>query len=144
MTLSQTRDDDMDDETLPERPLRITVQWDNEEHTLVRWDFIGAWDWNDFLAAQQASNDLINSVPHTVHIIGDVSRSAQLPPGAIARFRTFKRVDPENAGRVVLVGASIYIRTIVDIFRGMFPKTGGNFTFANSLEEARSELTAKR
>jgi hypothetical protein len=134
----------MDDETLPERPMRIIVQWDNEEHTLVRWDFIGIWDWNDFLAAQKASNALISSVPHTVHIIGDVSRSHHLPTGAIARFRTFKRADPENAGRVVLVGASVYIKTIVEIFRGMFPNTGGNFTFANSLEEARSALTAER
>ena len=124
--------------------MSINVQWDNEEHTLVRWDFIGMWDWNDFLAAQKASNDLINSVPHTVNIISDVSRSPHVPPGAIARFRTYRRVDPENAGRVVLVGASIYIKTIVEIFRGMFPNTGGNFTFANSLEEARSELTAKR
>ncbi|HSS95563.1 MAG TPA: hypothetical protein VLK33_00955 [Terriglobales bacterium] len=133
----------MDDEIIPEQSMSINVQWDNEEHTLVRWDFIGMWDWNDFLAAQKTSNDLISSVPHTVDIIGDVSRSPHVPPGAMARFRTYRRNDPENAGRVVLVGANIYIKTIVDIFRGMFPKTGGNFTFANSLEEARSTLTAK-
>jgi hypothetical protein len=124
--------------------MSINVQWDNDEHTLVRWDFIGMWDWNDFLAAQKASNDLINTVPHTVDIISDVSQSPHVPPGAIGRFRTYRRNDPANAGRVVLVGASIYIKTIVEIFRGMFPKTGGNFTFADSLEEARATLTAKR
>jgi hypothetical protein len=122
--------------------MSITVQWDNQEHTLLRWDFVEPWDWDDFLAAQKASNDLISSVPHTVHIIGDVSRSHHLPTGAIARFRTYKRDDPPNAGRVVIVGASTYIRTIVETFRGMFPKTGGNFTFANSLDEARSQLTS--
>ncbi len=123
--------------------MSINVQWDNEEHTLVRWDFIGTWDWNDFLAAQKASNELISSVPHRVDIIGDVSGSHQIPPGAIARFRTYRRDDPPNAGRVVLVGASAYIRTMVEIFRGIFPNTGGNFTFADSLEEARSALTSK-
>lgn len=128
------------DENIQGQNMSITVQWDNEEHTLLRWDFVETWDWDDFLAAQKASNDLIGSVPHTVHIIGDVSRSHHLPPGAIARFRTYKRNDPPNAGRVVLVGASTYIRTIVETFRGMFPKTGGNFTFANTLDEARSEL----
>ncbi|MEO8609079.1 MAG: hypothetical protein ABI690_14410 [Chloroflexota bacterium] len=120
--------------------MSINVQWDNEEHTLVRWDFIETWDWNDFLAAQKTSNALISSVPHKVDIIGDVSRSAYMPPGSIARFRTYRRDDPANAGRVVLVGANTYVKTIVEIFRGMFPNTGGNFTFANSLEEARSEL----
>lgn len=120
--------------------MSINVQWDNEEHTRVRWDFIGAWDWDDFLAAQKASNDLIKSVPHTVDIISDVSQSPHIPPGAMARFRTYRRDDPDNAGRVVLVGASVYIKTIVEIFRGMFPNTGGKFTFADSLEEARTSL----
>ena len=133
----------MHDENIPEQRMSINVQWDNEAHTLVRWDFIGTWDWNDFLAAQKASNDLIKSVPHTVDIISDVSQSQALPPGAIGRFRTYRRDDPDNAGRVVLVGASNYIKTIVEIFRGMFPNTGGNFTFADSLEEARSALTSK-
>jgi hypothetical protein len=119
----------------------INVQWDNDDHTLVRWDFVGEWNWDDFLAAQKASNDFINSVTHTVDIIVDVSKSQHLPPGAIGRFRTYRRDDPENTGRAVVVGASIYIRTMVDIFRGMFPNTGGNFTFANSLDEARSALT---
>ncbi|MBZ0286662.1 MAG: hypothetical protein K8I30_03540 [Anaerolineae bacterium] len=121
--------------------MSITVQWDNEQHIILRWDFIDPWDWNDFLAAQKASNALISSVPHTVHIISDVSGNHQVPPGAIARFRTYKRDDPPNAGRVVLVGASTYIRTMVEIFRGIFPNTGGNFTFADSLEDARAELT---
>lgn len=123
--------------------MTIKVQWDNEEHTLLRWEFMGVWDWDDFLAAQKESNDLINSVPHTVDIISDVSKSQHLPPGAIGRFRTYRRDDPENTGRVVLVGASIYIKTIVEIFRGMFPNTGGNFSFANSLDEARSLLAPK-
>jgi hypothetical protein len=123
--------------------MTINVQWDNEEHTLLRWDFMESWGWDDFLAAQKASNDLITSVPQTVHIIGDVSRTHASPAGAIARFRTYRRDDPPNAGKVVLVGASAYIRTMVDIFRGIFPNTGGNFTFADSLEEARAALTSK-
>ena len=122
--------------------MSIKVQWDNEEHTLLRWDFVGIWNWNDFQAAQKESNALINSVSYTVDIIGDVSQSHHVPPGAIGQFRTYRRNDPENTGRVVLVGASIYIKTIVEIFRGMFPNTGGNFTFANSLDEARSVLAA--
>jgi hypothetical protein len=120
--------------------MSINVQWDNEQHTLLRWDFIGVWNWDDFLAAQKESNDLITSVPHKVDIISNVSQSHHLPPGAIGRFRMYRRDDPENTGRVVVVGASIYIKTMVDIFRGMFPNTGGNFTFANSLDEARSVL----
>jgi hypothetical protein len=122
----------------------IKVQWDNEQHTLVRWDFLGVWNWNDFLAAQNESNTLIKSVPYTVDIISDVSQIHPVPPGAIGQFRLYRRNDPENTGQVVLVGANIYIRTIVDIFRGMFPNTGGQFTFANSIEEARSALTSKK
>jgi hypothetical protein len=120
--------------------MRIKVQWDNEQHTLVRWDFMGVWNWSDFLAAQNESNALIKSVSHTVDIIGDVSQIHRVPPGAIGQFRIYRRNDPDNTGRVVLVGANTYIRTIVEIFRGMFPNTGGNFTFADSLEEARSLL----
>lgn len=124
--------------------MSINVQWDKEQQTILRWDFMGVWDWDDFLAAQKQSNNLINSVAHTVDIIGDVTQSYHLPPGAIGRFRTYRRDDPKNTGQVVVVGASVYIRTMVDIFRGMFPNTGGNFTFANSLDEARSILNAKK
>ncbi len=59
--------------------MSISVQWDNPEQTIVRWDFDGEWTWEMFRKAQYASNQLILSVRHRVDIIGDVTRSPSTP-----------------------------------------------------------------
>jgi hypothetical protein len=122
--------------------MSITVTWDNSAHTTVRWDFVDHWEWEEFLLARQQSIALIQSVPHRVSVILEVSRSPSLPPGILGKFITYRRSDPTNMDQVVLVGMSRSVRTAVEMFNRIFPAAGGQVAFADTMQHARALLTA--
>ena len=122
----------------------ISVNWANEEQTIVRWIFDGPWTWQDFLDAQTQSNALLATVDHRVDIVGNLINSPSLPANALSAYKgVLKRAAP-NIGLIVLVGSSSFVKAMVrtfnSIFRGSAP--GTNFAFANSEAEA-FEVIAK-
>ena len=121
----------------------VNVSWDNAEHTILHWDFIDHWDWKEFLAAQQQTIDLMNTVPHTVHVIVDVSRAPGLPAGALGQLHNYRKSESPNAGRVVIVGMNQLVKAAVTMFLRIFPADWGTVTFANSVEEARIIVVSK-
>ena len=123
--------------------MAISVQWDNLEQTIVRWDFVGEWDWAMYLDAQRQSNMLIQSVEHHVDVIGDVSRSPLLPKNALGNYNSFQRNTLDNHGLIVLVGTSSFVRNMVTMFTKLYKVSGQGFAFADTLEEARAMLTKR-
>lgn len=124
--------------------MTISVQWDNPEQTTVRWDFKGKWDWEMFGEATKVSNTLIESVPHRVDIIGDVCQSPFLPKNALIKYNVFQHNRPQNKGRIVLVGASNFVRNLVVIFSKLYKFNADGFDFTDTLEEARTMLDERR
>jgi hypothetical protein len=118
--------------------LSITVIWDTPDQMILRWDFTGQWGWETFLAAQQQTIDLMNTVPQTVHVIVDVSQSSRLPPGALAQFHNFRRNETPNAGLVVLVGMNSFVKAAATMFLRIFPNDWGTVQFANTVQAART------
>jgi hypothetical protein len=124
----------------------IRVRWDNDEKTIVRWDFDGPWKWDEFFVAQHESNLLLDSVDYLVDIIGNVQNSRILPPSALTVYRsTLKKAAP-NMGIIVLVGSSTFIQQMVNIFMKLFrfKGPGTDFRFANTDDEARAVIAEYR
>ena len=123
--------------------MSISVQWDNPEQTIVRWDFDREWTWEMFQEAQYTSNQLIQSVRHRVDIIGDVRRSPSLPHNPLFKYNVFQRNTPENAGLIVLIGVSGFVKSMVLLFDRVYRFRGLGITFADTLDEARAMLGAQ-
>ncbi|MBC7814773.1 MAG: STAS/SEC14 domain-containing protein [Burkholderiales bacterium] len=116
----------------------IEVDWDNDEHTIIREMFIGRWTWNEFYEVARDVPPMMTATPHTVHILADFRQSGPLPIGpAIIHARNTVQHLPDNWGIMVIVTPSMFIRTMVDVFRRMFPGRVAEKTFAvRELEEA--------
>ncbi len=126
--------------------MSIQVQWDNEQKTVVRWDFTGNWKWDEFLLAQHESNKLLSSVDYMVDIIGNVEQSRLLPPSALTVYRSTLKNTAPNLGLIILVGSSPFIRQMVGIFMKIsrFKGPGSDFRFADSNGQARTMIAAYR
>lgn len=82
----------------------IEVKWDNNEKTLIRWNFMGRWTAQQLRETIQKSNDWINAQDHTVNHIIDLSQTEGVPPNIINEARNAMRLMPENLGHVVMIG----------------------------------------
>jgi hypothetical protein len=127
--------------------LSISVEWGDEAHTVVYWEFPGTWSWKDYADAQEASHRLLETVDHTVAFIGNMASSPLLPANALTAYRGYVQRSAENTGLIVLVGASRLVKTMVQVFLRINPRKGipgTDFAFADTVEEAYALIAQKR
>ena len=122
----------------------VTVQWDNDEKTVIRYDFTGYWDWAEFREKAQEAFAMTRSVPHKVDTISNFLPGTSIPRNAIFQFRRIMTEAPENRGVNCIVGISHFIRTLVTIFSRIYTQLGERLMVADSLEHARSILEERR
>ena len=118
--------------------MAISIEWGNDEHTIIYWVFNGKWTWEEFSDAQRDSNRLLATVAHTVHVIGNLQNGPTLPANALSAYQGFLEHSPENTGITVLVGSSNFVKAIVGVFTRIMPNKvpGADFTFAATLPDA--------
>lgn len=119
--------------------MKINVAWDNDEKTILYYQFEKGWSWNDLREIFSEGYTMLDSVDHRVDVIMDFSEASMFAPsGAINQARHVSN-NPrhENIGLTVLVGSNF----VSSIFN-MFKKIASNSTakwevaFARKLEEA--------
>ena len=120
----------------------ITVVWDNEEKTAIRYDFQGEWSWEDFRAATMQSGAMTGEVDHPVDLIANMLESAPLPDGAMFQFNRALRNAPRGRGMFVIVAGDSWMKalsTVLDRAGG-----GGRFALASTMSEAREKVARRR
>jgi hypothetical protein len=124
--------------------MKVSVSWDNDDKTAIRYDFEQGWTWSDFSAATVDGFALTRSVQHTVDSISYFKPGVELPPNALFQFRKAMANAPKNRGVTVIVGGSLFIKTLVGAFSRIYPQLGQRLLLADSLEQARTLLSARR
>ena len=119
----------------------ITVTWDNAMNTVLRWEFNGWWSWYDFSVTQKQSNDMMASVPHTVHAISDMSNTRFIPPNALIEFGRAVKDVPENKGIIVLVNCSFLLETMAKTYMRINQQEDIFIMTARSMKDARDLLS---
>ncbi len=123
----------------------IMVQWDDDQHTAVRWDFEGRWTWQEFAEVQDESDALITGVDHTVDVIANMENSSTLPENPLSRYHHALARSPENRGLVVIAGAGTFIQAMAQIFSRVFgQRLQDEFVFVATVAEARRFLAGRR
>lgn len=120
--------------------MSITVNWDNDDKTVIRYDFADQWDWADFRAATVEAFALTRSVSHRVDSISNFHPGANLPPDALFQFSRIMKVAPPNRGTTVIVGGTMFINNLVTIFSKIYKPLGKKLLIASTLDEARQKL----
>jgi hypothetical protein len=121
----------------------VTVQWDNAERNVLRYEFSGSWTWEEFFAAQESRRPMIDGIGHTVHHL-IIFQPDQKPPSLFTLHAT--KIDSirfKYSGLYAIVGASSFIRMTAGVLRRMGNTMARDAVFFDTIEEAYNFLRAK-
>jgi hypothetical protein len=126
--------------------MAVSLHWDNDIHTVMRYDFYGRWTWDEFSPEYDRASILLRASNWTVHFImhlcDDIACN-HLPPGALLRAINIHRNAPANTGKTIIVNAGMVYRTVAHTGMAAYPAIGKKYGFADSLEAARALLAAE-
>lgn len=126
----------------------ITVQWDDDSHTILRYTYALRWTWAEYEGVVAKARELVNAEAQpdrVVDVIADFSQSSILPDHALANFR--RSLQSQNAiafGITVLVTRNQFLRAMVEVFGRLNQQASRKLRTANNLDEARSLIVEFR
>jgi hypothetical protein len=122
----------------------IQVQWDNEDKTILRYQYEGAWTWDDLYTALAQGYEWIDTVDHTVDIIIDLRQSSIIPSSALTHARNLDKHRHPRIGLTIAVGANRFIQLLADTFKRLVPSVASQYTLLATLDEARALIARNR
>lgn len=120
--------------------MAVYVHWDDEDKSILCQVYTGAWTLDEFNHTIRKTHKLLSGLPHTVHIIVDLTQSERSPSNILAAIRDLDRYTTPNQGLVVLVGADAFSRSIISMAKRLAPRATLNGHFADSITEARQYI----
>jgi hypothetical protein len=121
-----------------------SIDWDNNDKTVVLQQYHAPATKEDLYQLAQKSSEMLNAVPHTVHLILD-ERSIKLLLTTID-LQYLEKFVPRNQGICVMVVPKFdvsYKMLTQRLGKFVAPKSVNRSYFASSVEEARELLCKK-
>lgn len=118
----------------------VWIQWANAERTVLRYEFSGAWTWQEFFDAQEARRPMLEGVYHTVHHLV-IFLPDQHPPTMFTLNAT--KIDSmrfKYSGYYAVVGASAFLKMTAGVLRRMGNTMARDTHFFDTIEEADAFL----
>lgn len=124
----------------------VLVDWDNPEKTIIRYQFIDPWTWQEYHETHARGWALISTVRYTVDLILDFNQGGGMPSSALRHFQNAVESVHPNRGYVVIITTNPLIRSVMNalvrIYR--YRSDGVNGAFASDLEEAYRIIANRR
>jgi hypothetical protein len=123
--------------------MTVQTDWDDEDHTVIRTQFIGAWTWEEAHAATDTLIQMIDSVDYTIGVITDLSDSSRIPPFVFHEVRTLLAKRHPRVGASVVVSSNFMIGSLWKTIAQTYGRlVNGQYSFADTLDEARARIHA--
>jgi hypothetical protein len=117
----------------------LSYTWENEAKTVLRFSAAGEWTWIEYDNFIDQLLQEVKAQDHIVHII--LISAEQFPPGSpLPHLRRVSKLMPDNVGKIIVTGGSMFIRSINTALSKVLPKTGKQLMFAADINEARAML----
>lgn len=113
-----------------------TVDWGNQEHTILIQTYHGDVTDHDFMSVVELSATMLGQVNHPVDIIIDTTDSRINISNMIVMMIYANKKVPPNQRLVVGIGAPPILRQVIMVGRRVAPKATEKVHFVDSLEEA--------
>ncbi len=115
----------------------IKVEWVNQQHTVIHYNFIGNWTWDDYDTANVIADDMVKSVDHKVAIICDLSFSTTIPPRVLSHVgRSLRQKRSPNISHIVTVGVTGLLRNLTDVLTTLYPAATADIIHAHTIDHA--------
>jgi hypothetical protein len=99
----------------------INFVWDDDEQSIIRWDFSDPWNWDEFRAAFEQSVEIGGNIGRRVDVIPYVGNSKMpVPTGAIGEFSRIARRTPPNTALIVITGGNAFANAVISVFTKIY------------------------
>jgi hypothetical protein len=122
--------------------MRIEVSWDNDEKVVLLFTYSKYWDWDEIYYAENAGNELVETVPHNVAVIHDMRHIYRLPSNALAHLQMLMLNMHPRMKYIIFVGMRPLVRVIWNTFAELYAMVmrERKIIFVETLEEARAAV----
>ncbi len=120
--------------------MSVSVQWDNDEQSVLHYVVTGHWTWDEFYDALAVARQMIDASPQQrIHAIIDISEGSLFPKNALLHLRRLAADTPTKIqfGTTVLVSKNLFVKSLMDVMRRLNPDATRNFQLTPTLDEAR-------
>jgi len=117
--------------------MAINVTWADAEQTILRWNFVGRWNWREVSRALDHSRQLLADHDALSAMIYDIRQSGLIPADIVTHLRNTTYNPPaqlSNSHKIV-IGADDYLQTFWNTFAQTLPAKC-KVTFVDSLDAA--------
>lgn len=122
----------------------VTVAWDDKKQTILRYEFIAPWTWDDYRSAVERGWAEGHERSHLVHVIIDFTQVGEMPQGYLTQFsRTAMTRIGSNTGLIVMVGVTGFLSGIRHLMVRLFPRLAKHVVHVGSIEEARAVIASR-
>jgi len=125
----------------------ITVEWDDDAKTIIRWNYSGPWTISEFHRLRYQEQRLRAEVDHRIDCLIDVRAIHMLPKSVSSLFKTlaFETTEyhPETS-LTVIVGANTVMRVWYEVFKHLYPEQARRYRFVAQLEDAYTTIAEAR
>jgi hypothetical protein len=124
----------------------VTVQWDNSEQTIARYDFAERWTLEEFEAARTVGYDMITNASHqgAVGVLLVLAERIFLPENIITIVIKQVRVKNPRTFMVVVITKNSYIKVLFNILVTVYRPARAVFAHAETVEDGREILLTQR
>ena len=117
--------------------MAVRVSWDNDEKTIMHYQFDDNWTWEEFFPAKARAYEMISTVTHKVGVILETQHNGVIPHNLLINFRNGMRTKHPNTAIVVIVVTRPFIRTMINTVRALSPLANVHLEMASTLGQAR-------
>ncbi len=121
--------------------MTVTLDWADGEKKALLYRVDGDWAWPELYAAVQQAHGWMDHLDHRVHYIVDLRSAGLMSDGPIWPGERVVSAAHHNADRTVFVGAPLMMRALFNALRRMRPEMMQTISFADTLDDARRQLT---
>ncbi len=133
----------------------ITINWGNEQKTIMQYEFEGSWTVDDLVEALDAGVEVVNRYEHDIDVMVDLTRSGFPNLLGMNVNKAFSRAayrseehmvaTDKEPGVVVVVTTNPIIRSSLTSLLALYPNMGGSkMVVANNVNEALSRIADYR
>lgn len=125
--------------------MSVTVEWDNQDKTIIRMCMIDHWTWDEAYEAQKEGDMLLASVGNPCCAIIDFRRSKGIPLSAMSNARSMSQKQNSQVKMTVFLGVSPLFLSLWSVFSKVYSifVLRHPFAFAKTLEECHTILNQR-
>ena len=122
--------------------MNITVEWYNNEKTIIYYKFTLGWTFQEFRDVYQDVYAMLDTVNHTVDAIVDLTDARMFPKNTLTEMRRLTFEQHENGGITVIITDSPMSHAMYNFLQSIHKRFSEVFHLAKTMDEALIILDA--